>query len=63
MDAMATTPVEAFMMQDSVDLCGGRSELAFGGAPGIPKPLGSLASAKKAWAMARRESDRLIEEE
>jgi hypothetical protein len=63
MDALAATPVEAFMMQDRVDRFGGSSELAFGGAPGIPKPLGSLASAKKAWAMAGRESDRLIEEE
>jgi hypothetical protein len=63
MDAFATAPVEPFMMQDGVDRFGGRSQFAVGGAPGILKPLGSVASATKARAMACRESDRLIKEE
>jgi hypothetical protein len=63
MDALATTPVEAFVMQDGVDRFGGRSQLASGCRPGIPKQLSSLASATKARPMSRRESDRLIEEE
>ena len=62
MDAPAAA-LEPLVMQDRVDRFGGGAQLASGGCPGIPKPLGSFASAEKARAMARRESDRLIEEE
>jgi len=62
MDTPAAT-LDPLVMQDAVDRFGGRAQPAFCGGPGIPKPLGSLASAEKARAMARRKSDGLIEEE
>src|SRR5262245_32281661 len=62
MDALAAT-LDPLVMQDAVDRFGGRARPAFCGGPRIPKPLGSLASAEKARAMARRQSDGLIEEE
>jgi hypothetical protein len=62
MDAPAAS-LEPLVMQDGVDGFGRRAQLASGGRPGIPKPLGSLAPAEKARAMARCESHRLIEEE
>src|SRR5215467_1485235 len=62
MDALAAT-LDPLAMQDAVDRFGGRAQPAFRGGPRIPKPLGSLASAEKARAMARRQSDGLIEEE
>jgi hypothetical protein len=55
--------LKPLVMQDGVDRFGGRAQFPSGRRPRIPKPLGSLASAEKAWAMARREGDRLIEEE
>jgi len=55
--------LDPLVMQDAVDRFGGRAQPAFCGGPGIPKLLGSLASAEKARAMARRKSDGLIEEE
>ena len=61
MDALAAA-LDPLVMQDAVDCFGRRAQPAFCGGPGIPKPLGSLASAEKARAMARRKSDSLIEE-
>jgi hypothetical protein len=62
MDAPAAT-LDPLVMQDAVNRFGGRAQPAFCGCPGIPKPLGSLASTEEARAMARRKSDGLIEEE
>jgi len=62
MDAPAAA-LEPLEMQNPVDRAGRGPKLTSGGRPGISKPLGGLASAEKAGAMACRESDRLIQEE
>src|SRR5712671_1609394 len=62
MEAPAAT-LDPLVMQDAVDRFGGRAQPTFCGCPEISKPLGGLAPADKARAMARRKSDGLIEEE
>jgi hypothetical protein len=62
MDELAAAFIEPLVMQDNVDRLGGRTQLAWGGCPGIPKSFGRHASAEKARTMACRESDRLIQE-
>jgi hypothetical protein len=61
--AALAAALDPLVMQHPVDRFGGRARPAFCGCPGIAKPLGSLASAEKARAMARRKSDGFIEEE
>jgi hypothetical protein len=63
MDTLAAALVETLRVQDGVNRFGGTLQLTSGSGPGIAKPLCSLASADKARAMSRRESDCLIEEE
>jgi len=63
MHALAAALVEPLVVQDGIDNFGRRLQLASGGRPGISKPLCCLASAEKARAMSRCESDCLIEEE